>query len=89
MKRGRQGDAEKQLNASQAFMEFLYRSAERLHDDFGDKPFNRNNIVTRKVKLKECKSPKLLTKGGGAIDKTQEFITYDRVGLFPIARFLD
>lgn len=88
MKRGKPGDAEKQLKASQTFMEFLYRSAERLHDDFGNEPFSRDNILTRKVKLKECKSPKLGTKGSRAIDKTQEFITFDSVGLFPIARFL-
>jgi hypothetical protein len=59
-----------------------------LHDDFGADPFNRNNIVLRKIKLKECKSPKLTTKGGGAVDKTQEYISYESVGQFPIARFL-
>lgn len=89
MKRGASADAEKQLKASQTFMEYIYSSAERLHEDFGDEPFNRNNIVTRKVKLKECKSSKLLTKGRGTVDKTQEFITFNSVGIFPIARFLD
>ena len=88
MKRGAPGNAEKQLKASQTFMEFLYTSAERLHNDFGEDSFNRNNIVIRKVKLKKCKSNKLLTKGGGVVDKTQEFIPYDSVGFFPIASFI-
>ena len=88
MKRGDASDAEKQLKASETFIKYLYSSAERLHDDFGAEPFNRNNIVLRKIKLKECKSPKLTTKGGGAIDKTQDYISYESVGQFPIARFL-
>lgn len=88
MKRGDASDAEKQLNASETFIEYLYSSAERLHDDFRADSFNRNNIVLRKIKLKECKSRKLTTKGGCAIDTTQEFISYNSVGQFPIARFL-
>lgn len=88
MKRGSSGDAEKQLNASQTFMEYIFQSAKRLYDDFRDEPFNRNNIVIRKVKLKECKSHKLLTKGGRVVDKTQEYIPYKSVGIFPVASFL-
>lgn len=88
MKRGAAEEAEKQLNASECFVEYLYSSAERLHKDFRDESFNRDNIVLRKIKLKERKSPKMITKGGCAVDKTMEFISYESVGLFPIARFL-
>lgn len=88
MKRGTSGDAEKQLKASQTFMEFLYSSAERICNELGDESFNRKNIVIRKIKLKECKSPKLKTKGAGSVDLTQEFISFYSVGIFPIARFI-
>lgn len=88
MKRGGVRDAEKQLKASQTFIEYLYSSAERLHDDFGAEMFNRNNVSLRKIKLKECKSDKLTTKGGCVIDTSQEYISYNSVGRFPIARFL-
>lgn len=88
MKRGSLGDAEKQLNASECFINFLYNSAERLQRDFDGSEFNRSSVVLRKIKLKECKSNKLTTKGGTLVDKTQEFITYESVGQFPIARFI-
>lgn len=88
MKRGSLGDAEKQLNASECFMNYLYNSAERLQRDFDGSEFNRRSVVLRKIKLKECKSNKLTTKGGTHVDKTQEFITYESVGQFPIAHFI-
>lgn len=87
MKRGHVGEAEKQLRASQTFIEFLYSTAERLHKDCGADFFNRKNIKLRKIKLKACKSNKLKTKGGGFIDTSQEYITYNSVGRFPIAQF--
>lgn len=88
MKRGSLGDAEKQLNASECFINYLYSSAERLHRDFDGSEFNRRSVVLRKIKLRERKSNKLTTKVGTHVDKTQEFITYESVGQFPIARFI-
>lgn len=87
LKRGDVGLAEKQLKASECFMEYIYSSAERLHQDFGDVTFNRRNITLLKIKLKKCKSNKRPTKSS-LIDKTQEFITFESVGDFPIAHFL-
>ena len=88
LKRKSSGDAEKQLNASECFIKYLYSSAERLQRDFDGSEFNRKNIILWKIKLKGCKSNKLTTKGEVPVDKTQEFITYESVGLFPIARFI-
>lgn len=88
MKRGSLGDAEKQLNASECFINYLYSSAERLQRDFDGYEFNRKRVILRKIKLKKCKSNKLTTKGGLRVDKTQEFITYESVGQFPIAPFI-
>lgn len=87
MKRGDASDAEKQLNASECFMKYIYSSAERLHRDFAGSTFNRNNVTLLKIKLKKCKSNKRPTKSS-SIDKTQEFVTFESVGDFPIARFL-
>ena len=88
MKRGSLGDAEKQLNASECFIKYLYSSAERLQKDYDSYMFNRKSITLRKIKLKKCKSNKRTTKGGPSIDKSQEFITYESVGQFPIAHFI-
>ncbi|MBO4371434.1 MAG: hypothetical protein J5826_00740 [Bacteroidales bacterium] len=88
LKRGSIKDAAKQLNASKVFVEFLCSSAERLCADFDDFPFNRKNILWRKIKLKKLKSNKQFTKSGYSVDTTQEFIDFESVGTFPIARFL-
>ena len=42
LKRGDISGADKQLRASEVFIEFLHKTAERLHQDFGDFSFNRN-----------------------------------------------
>lgn len=89
MKRGDTGMANKQLNAGQTFIEYLYLSAIRLHKDFNDEDFNRDNIKLRKIIVKECKSKKIPTKGVYPIDLKQEFISYNSVGIFPIAHFLE
>lgn len=88
MKRGKTGSAEKQLLASECFMNFVYDSAERLHRDFGNTVFDRRNIKLMKIKLKKCKSNKMTTKGISSIDTTQDFIPFESAGDFPIAKFL-
>lgn len=87
MKRGDMG-ADKQLNASETFIEYLYKSAERLHRDYDELEFNRGNVTLLKIKVKERKSKKLPTKGLPPIDTRQEFISFDSYGQFPIARFI-
>ena len=71
----------------ECFMKYVYSSAERLHRDFAGSTFNRNNVTLLKIKLKKCKSNKRPTKSS-SIDKTQEFVTFESVGDFPIAHFL-
>jgi hypothetical protein len=89
LKRGELGSADKQLNASETFVEYLYTSAERLHKDFNDSVFNRRNIKLLKIKVKERKSKKMRTKGGiPPVNTRQEFISFESLGLFPIARFI-
>lgn len=63
LKRGDISGADKQLRASEVFIEFLHKTAERLHQDFGDFSFNRKNIVLRKIIVKEVKSNKSGTQG--------------------------
>ena len=43
MKRGDVGSADKQLKASECFIEYIYNSAERLQRDFKEYAFNRKN----------------------------------------------
>ena len=79
--------ADKQLRASEVFIEFLHKTAERLHQDFGDFSFNRKNIVLRKIIVKEVKSNKSGTQGT-RVDKNQEIILFKSAGVFPLAKFL-
>lgn len=88
LKRGDSGLANKQLNASEVFIEYLFRTAERLHKDFYNAVFNRNNIKLLKIKIKGRKSNKNPTKGIFPIDSKQEFILFESYDSFPIARFL-
>lgn len=87
LKRGETTGADKQLKASEVFIEFLHKTAERLHRDFGDFNFNRRNVVLRKIVIKEVKSNKTGTKGT-RIDKNQDIITFKSAGQFPLAKFL-
>lgn len=87
LKRGDTSGADKQLKASEVFIEFLHKTAERLHRDYGDFDFNRRNVVLRKIIIKEVKSNKTVTKGT-RIDKNQDIITYKSAGQFPLAKFL-
>lgn len=88
MKRGGTDGADKQLRASEAFMKYLYLTAERLHKDFGAYDFKSKNVILRKIVLKEVKSNKTTTKGEGKVDKTQDVILYKTAGQFPISKFL-
>lgn len=88
MKRGDVGTAEKQLKASECFMEYIYSSAIRLQQDFNDSSFDKDKVKLLKIKLKKCKSNKRTTKAGQTIDTRQEFISYESAGDFPIAKFL-
>ena len=87
LKRGEITGADKQLKASEVFIEFLNKTAERLHRDFGNFDFNRRNIVLRKIIIKEVKSNKTETKGT-RIDKNQDIILFKSAGQFPLAKFL-
>ena len=87
LKRGEISGADKQLKASEVFIEFLQNTAERLHRDFSDFNFNRSNVVLRKIIIKEVKSNKTETKGT-LIDKNQDIISYKSSGQFPLAKFL-
>ena len=87
LKRGDISGADKQLRASEVFIEFLHKTAERLQQDFGDFSFNRKNIVLRKIIVKEVKSNKSGTQGT-RVDKNQEIILFKSAGVFPLAKFL-
>ncbi len=87
LKRGQTGgNAEKQLHASEIFMKYIFATASRLHQDFQSDLFNANEIVIRKIKLKKKASSKITTKMQN-IDLNQNYIQYDSVGSFPIAKF--
>ena len=87
MKRGKSGEAEKQLYASEVFMNYIFSTADRLHTDFDSDSFDIDSIILRKVKLKQMHSPKTTTIMQ-KVDLTQNFITYNSTGIFPIAQFL-
>lgn len=87
LKRGDTSGADKQLKASEAFIEFLHKTAERLHRDFADFDFNRRNVILRKIIIKKVKSNKTRTQGT-RIDKNQDIILYPSSGLFPLTKFL-
>ena len=87
LKRGDAFGADKQLRASELFMEFLHKTAERLHQDFDDYNYNRKNIVLRKIIVKEIKSNKMGTQGT-RINKNQDIILFKCAGEFPLAKFL-
>ena len=87
LKRGNTTGADKQLKASEVFIEFIHKTAERLYQDFGDFNFNKTNVVLRKIIIKEVKSNKIGTKGT-QIDKNQDIILFKSAGSFPLAKFL-
>lgn len=87
LKRGDPAGAGKQLRASESFMEFLYKTARRLHEDFGDYDFDDREIVLRKVIVKACKSNKSSIKSV-KVDKNQDIISFQSSGQFPLVRFL-
>lgn len=87
LKRGKIDGADEQLKASEVFIEFLHKTAERLHLDYGDSKFNRRNVVLRKIIIKEAKSNKDVIKSYN-IDKSQDIILYKSAGQFPLAKFL-
>lgn len=87
LKRGDTYGADKQLKASEAFIEFLQKTAERLYQDFADFNFNRKNVILRKIIIKEIKSNKTRTQGT-PIDKNQDIILFKSSGEFPLAKFL-
>lgn len=87
LKRGDTAGADKQLKASEVFIEFVHKTAERLYQDFGDFNFNKRNVVLRKIIIKAIKSNKTVTQGT-RIDKNQDIILFKSAGLFPINKFL-
>lgn len=87
LKRGDASGADKQLRASESFIEFLYKTARRLHEDFGDFDFDHRNIVLRKIKIKVCKSNKTGIKLS-QIDKNKDIIPFESSDILPLARFL-
>jgi hypothetical protein len=87
LKRGDTFGADKQLRASESFIEFLCKTAKRLHDDFGDFNFDPQKIVLRKIIIKACKSNKTEIHPR-QIDKNQDIIPFKSSGIFPLARFL-
>ena len=87
LKRGDMSGADKQLRASESFIEFLCKTAERLHKDFNDFNFDNKKIVLRKIIVKACKSNKMETRPT-LIDNKQEIIPYNSSGIFPLVRFL-
>lgn len=88
LKRGDISGADKQLKASQVFIEFLYKTAERLHRDFNDFDFNKENVVLRKIIVKETKSNKKTLKDDLQIDKNADIILFKSSGSFPVVKFL-
>ncbi len=87
LKRGDTSGADKQLKASETFIEFLHKTAERLHRDFADFNFNRRNVILRKIIIKKVRSNKTGTQGT-RIDKNQDIILFKSSGQFPLAKFL-
>ena len=88
LKRGSDnGEADKQLRASECFIEFICQTANRLHKDFNDFDFNHKNITLRKIKIKACKSNKTTTKPS-QIDKKQNIIPFRCHDIFPLVEFL-
>ena len=88
LKRGDTYGADKQLRASEFFIEFLCKTAKRLHEDFGDFDFDHRNIVLRKIRIKACRSNKTSIKLS-QIDTSKDIIPIESSGLFPLARFLN
>lgn len=87
LKRGDISGADRQLRASESFIEFLCRTAKRLHDDFGDFNFDSKKIKLRKIIIKACKSNKTEIHPK-QIDKNQDIIPFKSSGIFPLFRFL-
>lgn len=87
LKRGDVSGADKQLKASEVFIEFIYKTAERLHRDFRDVYFDRKKVVLRKIIIKELKSNKIEMKHI-RIDKNQDIISFGSSGGFPLVEFL-
>lgn len=88
LKRGDTSGAYKQLNASEIFIEFIYKTAERLYKDFKDFSFNSKNIILHKIIIKEIKSNKTVTKGL-PIETNKDIILFKSTGMFPLAKFLN
>ncbi len=88
MKRGQSNEAEKQLYASETFMNYVFATANRLHKDFDSAQFNSSGVILRKIKLKQNISPKITTKMYN-VDLRQNYIPYESYGIFPIAQFLN
>lgn len=78
LKRGRTIGADKQLNASETFIHYLFETAERLHKDFNDSKFERKNVLVRKIILEKKKSNKQNTHEYAVPDLTQEFLFYSK-----------
>lgn len=74
MKNGSNTDAQKQLEASETFMNFIQDTASRICSTNGYDDFNQKNITTRRIILKPQKSKSLtnLTKSKGGIDWTAQ-----------------
>lgn len=82
------GEADKQLRASEYFIEFICQTASRLHKDFNDFDFNHKNVVLRKIKIRACKSNKNNLKPYHLVDKKQDIIPFICSDIFPLVRFL-
>lgn len=87
LKRGGADGADKQLRASETFIKFLYKTAERLYKDFDDFNFDIKKIVLRKIIIKACKSNKQKIQSD-KVDLNQDIIRFKSSGIFPLFRFL-
>jgi hypothetical protein len=90
LKRGKNGTAAKQLNASQTFMEYIYSSAERLHVDFNDSEFDKEKVTTMKIVIQKPISNKKRTKEDERKNANNSDVKYfETMRVFPIQQFIE
>lgn len=90
LKRGKNGTAAKQLNASQTFMEYIYSSAERLHVDFNDSEFDKEKVTTMKIVIQKPISNKKRTREDERNNANNSDVKYfETMRVFPIKQFIE
>jgi hypothetical protein len=90
LKRGKNGTAAKQLNASQTFMEYIYSSAERLHVDFNDSEFDKEKVTTMKIVIQKPISNKKRTREDERKNVNNSDVKYfETMRVFPIKQFIE